>query len=48
MSWVHRIDAHWAVTSMLGAQRLTGDAANSPLVRRKTAPTAAVYAAYQF
>ncbi len=48
LSWVHRIDAHWAVTSMLGAQRLAGDAADSPLVRRKTAPTAAVYAAYQF
>jgi outer membrane scaffolding protein for murein synthesis (MipA/OmpV family) len=48
ISWEHRIDAHWAVTSMLGAQRLTGDAAKSPLVRRKTAPTAAVYAAYTF
>ena len=48
VSWEHRIDAHWAVTSMLGAQRLTGDAANSPLVRRKTTPTAAVYAAYAF
>ena len=48
VSWEHRIDAHWAVTSLLGAQRLTGDAAKSPLVRRKTAPTAAVYAAYAF
>ena len=48
LSWEHRIDAHWAVTSLLGAQRLTGDAAKSPLVRRKTAPTAAVYAAYTF
>lgn len=48
VSWEHRIDAHWAVTSMLGAQRLAGDAAKSPLVRRKTAPTVAVYAAYQF
>lgn len=48
IGWEHRIDAHWAVTSLLGAQRLTGDAAKSPLVRRKTAPTAAVYAAYTF
>jgi outer membrane scaffolding protein for murein synthesis (MipA/OmpV family) len=48
VSWEHRIDAHWTVTSMLGAQRLTGDAAKSPLVRRKTAPTFAVYAGYQF
>lgn len=48
LSWEHRIDAHWSVTSMLGAQRLTGDAAKSPLVRRKTTPTAAVYAAYRF
>jgi len=48
VTWEHRIDAHWSVTSLLGAERLSGDAANSPLVRRKTAPTAAVYAAYAF
>lgn len=48
VNWEHRIDAHWAVTALAGAQRLTGDAAKSPIVRRKTAPTAAVYAAYQF
>lgn len=48
VSWEHRIDAHWSVTTMLGAQRLTGDAAKSPIVRRKTTPTAAVYASYQF
>lgn len=48
ISWEHRLDTHWAVTTLLGAQRLTGDAANSPLVRRKTTPTAAMYAAYTF
>jgi outer membrane scaffolding protein for murein synthesis (MipA/OmpV family) len=48
LSWEHRIDTHWSVTSLLGVERLRGDAADSPLVRRKTAPTAAVYAAYRF
>lgn len=48
VTWEHQIDAHWHVTSLLGAERLTGDAARSPLVRRKTAPTVAAYASYQF
>lgn len=47
-NWEHRVDAHWAVTTLVGVQRLSGDAAKSPIVRRKAAPTAAVYAAYQF
>lgn len=48
VNWEHKFDAHWSVTSLLGVQRLNGDAAKSPIVRRKTAPTAAVYAAYAF
>jgi outer membrane scaffolding protein for murein synthesis (MipA/OmpV family) len=47
-TWEHQLDAHWSVTSLVGVERLRGDAAASPLVRRKTAPTAAVYAAYRF
>lgn len=48
MSWQHKIDAHWRVTGMLGATGLLRDAANSPLARRTTSPTAAVYASYTF
>ncbi|KQV80899.1 hypothetical protein ASD15_13485 [Massilia sp. Root351] len=48
MSWQHKLDGHWGVTGMLGASSLLRDAANSPLARRTTAPTAAVYASYTF
>lgn len=48
MSWQHKLDDHWGVTGMLGATSLLRDAANSPLARRATSPTAAVYASYTF
>lgn len=48
MSWQHKLDGHWGVTGMLGATSLLRDAANSPLARRTTSPTAAVYASYTF
>jgi len=47
-SWQHRLNQQWCVTSMLGVSRLTRDAAKSPIVFRKTSPTAAVYASYAF
>lgn len=48
VNWQHRFDSHWSVTGAVGAQTLVGDAAKSPLVRRKTTPVAAVYGSYTF
>lgn len=48
MSWQRKLDSHWSATGMLGATSLLRDAANSPLSRRITSPTAAVYASYTF
>jgi outer membrane scaffolding protein for murein synthesis (MipA/OmpV family) len=47
-AWEHRVDARWSVTGMLGSSTLVRDAARSPLTRRATAPTAAVYASYRY
>lgn len=46
--WEHRIDQRWAITGMLGSSTLVRDAANSPVTRRTTAPTAAVFASYRY
>jgi outer membrane protein len=48
LGWTHRIDEHWSVTSALGVQHLVRDAAKSPIVRRRTTPTAAVFVSYRF
>jgi outer membrane scaffolding protein for murein synthesis (MipA/OmpV family) len=48
LTWEHKLDQRWGITSMLGANRLLQDAGRSPLAERKTAPTAAVYASYAY
>lgn len=48
INWQHRFSAHWSITGAVGVQTLIGDAADSPLVRRKTNPVAAVYGSYSF
>jgi outer membrane protein len=48
LTWEHKIDRRWGVTSMLGANHLLKDAGRSPLTERKTSPTAAVYASYNY
>lgn len=48
ISWEHRIDARWGVNTMLGMQRRLGDAANSPIVQRRSAPVGAVYVSYRY
>lgn len=48
LSWNHRIDTHWAVTGVVGVNRLLRDAANSPLAGRKTAPEGGVMVTYTY
>ena len=48
LSWEHRFDKQWSVTSMVGANHLMKAAANSPLSQRKTSPTGAVYVSYAY
>lgn len=48
LAWVHRFDKHWSVTTIGGVERLMSDAAGSPLVRRRTAPEAAVVVGYTY
>jgi len=47
-AWEHKLDSRWTVTGMLGSSTLVRDAARSPLTRRSTAPTAALYASYLY
>lgn len=44
----HKLDARWTVTGALGSSTLVRDAARSPLTRRGTTPTAALYASYLY
>lgn len=48
MTWRHQFDRRWSVTTMVGLTALTRDAARSPLARKDTAPTAAVFVGYRF
>ncbi|NYE60830.1 outer membrane scaffolding protein for murein synthesis (MipA/OmpV family) [Duganella sp. 1224] len=46
--WNHVLDANWSVRSAVGVDRLTGDAADSPLTRRKTTPMLMTALIYRF
>lgn len=46
--WNHVIDKNWSVNSTAGISRLTGDAANSPLTKRKTSPILMTTVNYKF
>lgn len=48
VSWKYKIDSKWGVTSSLGATRLLGDAAKSPIVQRKASPTGMVMLTYLY
>lgn len=48
VSWKYKIDKKWGVMSSLGATRLLGDAAKSPLVQRKASPTGMVMLTYLY
>jgi outer membrane scaffolding protein for murein synthesis (MipA/OmpV family) len=46
--WNHVLDSSWSVRSAVGVTRLTGDAADSPLTRRKTTPMLMTALIYRF
>ncbi|WP_317204623.1 MipA/OmpV family protein [Janthinobacterium sp.] len=48
ISWTHTFQGKWSLTGMAGASSLSGDAGKSPLTRKKTAPTAAIYVSRSF
>ncbi len=48
LSWVHKFDKNWSVTSLVGAVGLTGDASKSPIVKRKVSPNAAIFVSYSY
>jgi outer membrane protein len=48
LNWNHKLNKQWSVNSMAGAVTLLGDAADSPLAKRKTAPMLAVTLNYTF
>ena len=48
VSWDHVIDKNWSTHTAVGFARLTGDAADSPLTKRKTTPMLMTGISYKF
>lgn len=48
LDWTHRLTSRWSVLASAGAMQLTGDAADSPIVQRKTSPTGSLKVTYSF
>lgn len=48
LAWTHLVGAHWSFTGSVSETSLVGDARDSPLTRRRSAPGAALYASYRF
>ncbi|MRW94602.1 MipA/OmpV family protein [Duganella sp. FT80W] len=48
VNWTHVLDANWVVRSGAGLTRLTGDAADSPLTKRRTTPMVMTALIYRF
>jgi len=48
LTWEHKFDPTWSLVTMVGAGSLTGDAAKSPIVKRKTAPVGGIYLSYTY
>jgi len=48
LGWDHQFDKNWTLHALAGATRLQGDAAKSPIARRRLAPNAAVYVTYSY
>ncbi len=48
VNWNHVIDKNWSVSTRVGVTHLLGDAADSPLVKKKTSPTGMFSVNYSF
>lgn len=48
VNWNHVIDKQWSVHTIAGVRHLTGDAADSPIVKRRTAPILMTGLIYSF
>ncbi|MXG70020.1 MipA/OmpV family protein [Escherichia coli] len=48
LDWTHRLTSRWSVLASAGATQLTRDAADSPIVQRKTSPTGSLKVTYSF
>ncbi|WP_222428638.1 MipA/OmpV family protein [Herbaspirillum sp. SJZ099] len=48
LGWKHKFDANWSLMASVGAMQLAGDAGNSPIVKRKTAPMGSVFVTYSY
>jgi outer membrane scaffolding protein for murein synthesis (MipA/OmpV family) len=48
LNWNHVIDKTWSVHTMVGVTRVLGDAADSPLTKRKTTPMLMTGFSYKF
>lgn len=48
VNWNHQINSAWSVRSMVGALHMVGDAKDSPLTKRRTAPVVLTTVNYAF
>ncbi|HDR2541361.1 TPA: MipA/OmpV family protein [Enterobacter mori] len=48
LDWTHRLTSRWSVLAAAGVTQLTGDAADSPIVQRKTSPMGRLKVTYSF
>lgn len=48
LDWSHKLTSRWSVLASAGVTQLTGDAGDSPIVKRKTSPTGSLKVTYSF
>ncbi|KAF1046046.1 MAG: hypothetical protein GAK35_01160 [Herbaspirillum frisingense] len=48
LAWKHKFGPNWSLMTTVGAMQLTGDAGDSPIVKRKTAPVGSVFVTYSY
>lgn len=48
VDWTYRLNQHWGIHTSLGAEKLLGDAADSPIVLRRHIPSAIAMVTYTF